>query len=62
MCAIAQKWPTPPPSLPPDYLRTLLITKARTKNRDLYPTMCMIISDLVEDAQERPLNFHRDRL
>ena len=24
--------------------------------------MCMIISDLVEDAQERPLNFHRDRL
>ena len=24
--------------------------------------MCMIISDLVEDSQDRPLNFHRDRL
>jgi len=61
-CAIAQRWPTPPHPLPPDYLRTLLIIKTRTKNRGLYPTMCMIISYLVEDSQKRPLIFQRDRL
>jgi len=52
----------PPPPLPPDYLRTLLITKARTRNRDLYPTMCMIISDLVQNFQKLLFCFHRDRL
>jgi len=52
-----------PPTTPaPAYLRTLLITKARMKTRGLYPTMCMIISNLVEDSQKRPLIFHRDRL
>ena len=46
----------------PGHARMLLITKTRSKNKDFYPTMCMIISHLVKNFQKLPIYFHRDKL
>jgi len=42
--------------------RMLLITNTRSKNKDFYPKMCMIISYLVKNFQKLPIYFHRDKL
>ena len=46
----------------PGHARMLLITNTRSKNRDFYPKMCMIISYLVKNFQKLPIYFHRDKL
>ena len=37
--------------------RMLLITNTRSKNKDFYPKMCMIISYLVKNFQNCPFIF-----
>ena len=46
----------------PGHARMLLITNTRSKNKDFYPKMCMIISYLVKNFQKLPIYFHRDKL
>ena len=52
----------PPAPLPQEYARILLITNIRVKNADAYPTMCMIMRELVRKPQNSPLYFHQDSL
>jgi hypothetical protein len=44
------------------YARMLLIIKTRSKSKRIYPTMCLITSDLVQNSENRLLYFHGDKL